>query len=281
MSRQAYYQHQNETEKEVYKLHFVLELVKQIRKDHPRMGTRKMYHLIQPDLNFHKIKIGRDTFFNCLREEGLLIRKRKRYSITTNSNHWYRKHPNLIRGFVPYKPNQLWVSDITYIRVNKNHKYLFLLTDAYSRKIIGHKLSDNLESSNAIICLRSALGNICKPILGLIHHSDRGIQYCSNKYVNLLQDYGIDISMTENGDPLENAIAERVNGILKQEYIQEHIKRFYTITSLQMARIIDKYNCKRPHLSCNMLTPEKAHTRKGRIQKRWKNYYKKEVSLIN
>jgi transposase InsO family protein len=225
--------------------------------------------------------MGRDALFNLLSEQGLLIRKRKRCSITTNSNHWYRKYPNLIRGFVPYRSNQLWVSDITYIKIEKKHRYLFLLTDAYSKKILGYKLSDSLESSSAIVCLTMALKNVCKPILGLIHHSDRGIQYCSNVYVNLLQNYGIDISMTEQGDPLENPIAERVNGILKQEYIDDHLQKNKVLEAYHLEAIIYKYNKKRPHLSCDMLTPNEAHLRKGKLAKRWKNYYKKEVILIN
>lgn len=193
------------------------------RKDHPRIGVRKIYFMIKEDMYRLNIKIGRDALFDLMASEHMLVQRRKRKHITTNSNHWYRKYPNLIRGITPDEPNQLWVSDITYIKTQREFLYLFLITDAYSKKILGYRLAKNLDSVHAVNSLQDAIKNTCQPITGLIHHSDRGIQYCSNEYTDLLNNHGISISMTENSDPLENAIAERVNGILKDEYLNEEI----------------------------------------------------------
>lgn len=255
--------------------HIVHQMVLNIKKDHPRMGTRKIYHLIKPQLERSNIKMGRDALFNLMDANNLKVTKRKRRHITTNSNHVFRKYPNLIREMEPDGPNQIWVSDITYIRSDQKFLYLFLITDAYSKKVIGCKLANSLDSIHAVNSLQDAIKNNCQPITGLIHHSDRGIQYCSKEYINVLQENKIKISMTENGDPLENAVAERVNGILKDEYLNQ----YQNLTTLQLEKSIEKYNKKRPHLSCDMLTPQLAHHSSGKLKRRWKNYYKKPITL--
>lgn len=239
------------------------------------MGTRKIYYLIKPDLERSNIKMGRDALFDLMDTSNLKVTKRKRRHITTNSNHIFRKYPNLIREMDPDGPNQIWVSDITYIRAGQKFLYLFLITDAYSKKIMGCKLANTLDSIHAVNSLQDAIKNNCQPITGLIHHSDRGIQYCSKEYIKVLQENKIKISMTENGDPLENAVAERVNGILKDEYLNQ----YQNLTTLQLEKSIEKYNKKRPHLSCDMLTPELAHHSSGELRKRWKNYYRKPITL--
>ena len=239
------------------------------------MGTRKIYHLIKPQLERSNIKMGRDALFNLMDANNLKVTKRKRRHITTNSNHVFRKYPNLIREMEPDGPNQIWVSDITYIRSDQKFLYLFLITDAYSKKVIGCKLANTLDSIHAVNSLQDAIKNNCQPITGLIHHSDRGIQYCSKEYINVLQENKIKISMTENGDPLENAVAERVNGILKDEYLNQ----YQSLTTLQLEKSIEKYNKKRPHLSCDMLTPQLAHHSSGKLKRRWKNYYKNPITL--
>ncbi len=280
ISRQAYYKHLQGKVKMVNQNYMVVQLVGFVRQKHPRMGTRKIYHLIKPDLEEQGIKIGRDALFSLLADAGLLIRKRKRAHITTNSNHWFRKYPNLVKGFDPTAPNQLWVSDITYIRTAQGFLYLFLLTDAYSKRILGYRLAKNMDSIHAVNSLQDAIKNSCQPLNGLIHHSDRGLQYCSHSYVNTLKQHQIAISMTESGDPLDNAIAERVNGILKEEYINTVVEKTGTITNGSLDDIIFKYNNQRPHLSCDMFTPTQVHLIKGlTIRKRWKNYYKKEINL--
>jgi transposase InsO family protein len=226
----------------------------------------------------HHIHIGRDAFFNLLSDRNLLIRKRRRRKpITTFSDHWMRKHPNLIEGFYPTAPNQLWVSDITYIVVGDGFAYLSLITDAYSRKIVGFYLSKDLSAEGCIRALKMALEN--NPVLGrLIHHSDRGSQYCCSDYVKILNDNFIKISMTQNGDPRENAIAERVNGILKDELLSKsHLDYNEAIRNVSIA--ISTYNHQRPHGSIDYLTPIEAHFRSGEIKRRWKNYYSKKKEV--
>ena len=280
LSRQAYYSYKKRRVQTYLETDQVIKMIKSVRSVHPRMGCRKIYDIIKVDLDMAKIKIGRDKLFDLMSDNELLIRKRRRKAITTNSFHSFRRYKNLIQDFIPYQANQLWVSDITYIRNGEGFMYLFLITDAYSKKVVGYKLGRTLETKHAIDSLEQALKS-AKRIEGLIHHSDRGIQYCSNNYVKLLQDYNVEISMTENSDPRENAIAERVNGILKDEYIEPLLKR----SGLGLSEIIDtaiyRYNQLRPHLSCDMKTPAEAHTMKGEIQKRWKNYYRKKPIIIN
>jgi putative transposase len=249
------------------------------RKDHPRMGVRKIYFLIKDEMERVHIKKGRDALFDLMASEDMLVQRRKRKHITTNSNHWYRKYPNLIKGIMPDGPNQIWVSDITYISTKKDFLYLFLITDAYSKKILGYRLASNLDSVHAVNSLQDAIKNSRQPISGLIHHSDRGIQYCSKEYTDLLNKQGISISMTENSDPLENAIAERINGILKDEYLNDEINRYGDLNKEKLIKVIEKYNNLRPHLSCNMLTPEIAHATAGSLKRKWKNYYRKTVKL--
>jgi len=274
-TRQAFYKHLKANEKMLIENHIVHQMVLNIKKDHPRMGTRKIYHLIKPNMESAGIKMGRDALFDLMDANNLKVTKRKRRHITTSSNHVYRKYPNLIRDMEPNGPNQIWVSDITYIRSGQKFLYLFLITDAYSKKILGCRLANTLDSTHAVNSLQDAIKNTCQPIAGLIHHSDRGIQYCSKEYIKVLQENNIKISMTEKGDPLENAIAERVNGILKDEYLNQYHK----LTTLQLQKSIEKYNNRRPHLSCDMLTPEVAHLTSGTLKRRWKNYYKKTVNL--
>ena len=225
MSRQAYYQNSRKAIDTSIEEELIIQQVKQIRQNHPRLGTRKLYGKLQAFMLENSIKMGRDALFNLLAANHLLIRKRKRRITTTNSYHWLRKYPNLIRNFVPTAPHQLWVSDITYWKINaQEHLYISFITDAYSHKIVGYQVAETLEAIESIQALQMALSAFegAESHLQLTHHSDRGIQYCSREYVKLLQDNNIQISMTENGDPLENAIAERVNGIIKEEYLDAY-----------------------------------------------------------
>ena len=248
------------------------EVLKQ-RSLQSKVGTRKLLVMMQAFARGHKIDMGRDRLFTLLRERNLLVRKRKTRARTTFSKHMFRKYKNLIRGFTPQAPNQLWVSDITYIGTVDGFAYLSLVTDAYSRKIMGYCLSQTLEAAGSIQALQMALSDITAK--GLIHHSDRGVQYCCNEYVQILKTNGIKISMSENGDPLENAIAERVNGILKVELLNDDYVHFNAaVASVEKSVMI--YNKIRLHSSCDMLTPEMAHQRAGPLKKHWKNYYKKK-----
>ena len=246
----------------------------------PRVGVRKLLYLLLPLLEEHNIKIGRDKLYNLLRQQGLLLRYRSRKPYTTNSGHPYKKYPNLIRDLILTRTEQLWVSDITYLRLTQGFCYLSIVTDAYSRKIVGHHVHPTLASEGAILALIIAINKL-KRKQPLIHHSDRGVQYCCSEYVQLLEHCKIQISMTENGDPYENAIAERVNGILKGEF--GLAKPFASIDQAIEAtsQAIRAYNYKRPHASCNYLTPGAAHQYNGILRKRWKQRSSKNVIHTN
>lgn len=278
-SRQAFYKFVKHAEKEALQHDLILQEVFRIRKTLKRLGTRKLLFKMDGFMKEHHIEIGRDAMFDLLATHQLLIRKRKRrVPVTTFSDHWMRKYPNLIVDFIPTAPNQLWVSDITYITLKDDFAYLSLITDAYSRKIVGFYLSETLSADGCIKALQMALKN--NPQLGrLIHHSDRGSQYCCADYVSILDKHFIKISMTQSGDPLENAIAERVNGILKDELL-EKIYINYQEAKQAIAVAISIYNYQRPHSSIDMLTPIEAHLREGELKRRWKNYYSKKKEVV-
>ncbi len=271
-SRQAYYQHSKYNYKEEIKTEILFQLVEKERKQMPRLGGRKLLQRIQPRLT-GELYLGRDSFFDFLRDKGLLIRKRRNRVRTTYSNHWLHKYPNLVKDFVPEKAHQLWVSDITYIETMEGFGYLNLVTDAYSRKIIGWELGETLEAKHTVKALQMALRQLPKGTINTIHHSDRGVQYCCDDYVKLLTKNHLQISMTENGDPRENAIAERVNGILKTEWLNQMKLATLQEAIKQLDPIIKTYNQRRPHSSLDMKTPEYAHNQSGSFKKHWKNYY--------
>jgi transposase InsO family protein len=235
----------------------------------PRIGTRKLHYMLTETLQKHDISIGRNKLFDLLEEYGLLVRRRKRRkAITTNSNHPFYKYPNLVRELQVLRPNQLWVSDITYISLRDRFCYLSLVTDAYSRKIVGYRLHPTLKKEGPLMALQMAL--VSKPEATLIHHSDRGLQYCCSEYTTLLQNRAISISMTEKGDPYENAIAERVNGILKEEFGLYNDFDNYGQALLAVQNAVETYNQLRPHASCDYLTPEQAHQQQGLLKTKWK-----------
>jgi transposase InsO family protein len=273
-SRQAFYKFNQQEEKEVFLEDLVVEKVLNIRKLQRRIGGRKLYFMLCPYLEKHSIKLGRDAFFDLLRREELLVRIRRRKTITTDSNHYWRRYPNLIKDFVPMAINQLWVSDITYIVIGSGFGYLSLITDAFSRKIIGFHLSKDLRAEGCIITLEKALKELNIKGRHPIHHSDRGVQYCCFGYVEILKEKGIQISMTQNGDPKENALAERVNGILKVELLEETYPDF-KMANQSIAKAVSIYNHFRPHSSIGNLTPQQAHNiPELKPEKLWKSYYR-------
>lgn len=280
-SPQAYHKHNKKTFQQQLNEGLILNEIDAIRKHQPRCGGRKLFIMLQPFLKQHNISIGRDKFFDLLKRNKLLVRKTKRNVYTTMSKHHYHRYPNLVKGFTPMKAHELWVADITYIPLKERFAYLFLITDAYSRKIVGYHVSDDMKVSSAAVALKQALAQ--KPTETIvIHHSDRGIQYCSNEYVSLLNEHNAMISMTESGDPLENAIAERVNGILKTELISSRYSDIHA-ASIHISRCITIYNHRRRHSSLNWQLPAIVHEQKGPQIRRWKNYYYshklKEVSM--
>lgn len=272
-TRHAYYDTSWRNQDNILREDIIIEQVLSVRKKLPRAGTRKLHYLIGPILAQHGIYVGRDQLFDLLAEHKLLIRRRKRKVFTTDSRHWMHKYSNLITDIQVFRPEQIWVSDITYIGMGNKWGYLSLITDAYSRKIMGYAFREDLAAQGCIDALQMALKNRVYSS-SLIHHSDRGSQYCSKQYVELLIRNDIAISMTQNGDPYENALAERVNGIIKTEFNLNNTQLGFEKTMLQIKESIKAYNEIRPHASCDYLTPDQTHFKTHPLKKRWKNYKK-------
>jgi putative transposase len=271
-TRQAYYDQSWRNSDEQLHEAFIIDKVKTIRQHIQRIGGLQLYAMLKEELQLHNIQIGRDRFYDLLRKHNLLIKIRKRYAVTTNSNHPYYKWPDLTGNVITTAIEQLWVSDITYLRTENGFVYLSLITDAYSRKIVGYHVSQYLKAKGCIIALDKAICQLStkKEKRKLIHHSDRGIQYCCESYVSVLQNNKINISMTQTGSPYDNAIAERVNGILKQQVGLNQVFKNYQAAVTAVCKAIDAYNCLRPHMSVSNLTPQKAHLTKQPLFKKWK-----------
>lgn len=234
----------------------IVDLVHEIRTTQPRIGTRKLYHMLARELR--ALKVGRDKFFDILRANHLLITRKRSYHTTTMSHHRFRKYPNIIKEVTVCRPNQVWVSDITYIGKRESPCYLSLVTDAYSKKIVGFEVSQTMCTPHVVKALKMAQKQR-KTNEPLIHHSDRGVQYCAEEYQYYLSKYQLSCSMTENSDPYENAIAERINGILKQEFMIDTYHLDLHLMKQIVAEAIDIYNNDRPHWSNHMLTPNQMH----------------------
>jgi transposase InsO family protein len=242
----------------------VKQLVDKERKLLPRLGTRKLYYLIRPQLQQRSLKLGRDKLFNLLGKYDLLIKPMKKYTQTTNSKHWLRKYPNIVKDKEITEPEQVWVSDITYIKTEQGNMYLSLITDAFSRKIVGYNIDDNMEAISVGKALKMAKKNRNYTENQLIHHSDRGLQYCSSEYVAIAADGQIQMSMTENSDPYENALAERMNRTLKEEFGLGKVLSTKQQAIELLIEAVDLYNNRRPHLSLQMKTPQQVHKQKSR-----------------
>lgn len=261
-SRQYYYKHCKE--RLLYARHqqTVLTLVQTERKILPMLGGKKIYHQIKPLLQNRSIKMGRDKLFKLLSAYDLLIKPKRRYTITTNSKHWLRKYPNIIKTKQVTAPEQVWVTDITYIKTDEGNCYLNLVTDAYSRKIMGFAIAKNMNTEEMKKAYEMALINRSFLDTKLVHHSDRGLQYCSHDYVELSLKNNVSISMTENGDPYENALAERMNRTLKEEFGLGSVLNTREQAYQLVAEAVELYNHKRPHLALKMLTPNIVHLQK-------------------
>ena len=278
-SRQSYYQYVTENEfRDNAITPLIFDAVRNYRKDAPRMGIIKLHYLISNLFKDEQVP-GRDAFFNLMRENGFVLRKRKTTK-TTNSRHHFRKFENLIIGFEPTTPNQLWVSNITYLETADGTCYLSLVTDACSHKIVGWAVGETFEALHPVAALRMALESLNgKMPIGLIHHSDRGVQYCCNQYVQILQENIVRISMTQSGDPLENAIAERVNCILKGQWLNDIRLINLDNCRKELSRIITFYNDQRPLMSVDMQTPSLAHTAAKKFKSRWKKSAKEPQAM--
>jgi putative transposase len=286
VSKQAYYAQLKNNTKECLKEKVVVDLVVKERAIWKKGSGRNLHKCLEKEFEKHQLSIGRDKFFTILRNNGLLIKHRNNKARTTQSYHFFNKYKN----FVPYnyictRANEVWVSDITYIWLQKERHfcYLSMITDMYSRKIVGYCVHQNLSVEGCVIALKMALNQRVNKTEKLIHHSDRGVQYCCDAYVKLLQKNEVQISMTQTGDPKENAIAERVNKTIKGEFTTEQQINYkdVEIAKTEVKNIIDYYNKKRPHRSVEMLTPNVAHQQKGELKRKWKTIYKNTENYVN
>lgn len=274
MSKQAYYKYKDHFNIDLILSRFVLEYVEAVREEDPAIGGEKLWYMYCSYFG-DKYSLGRDAFLTILRTHGLLLRKKSSRCKTTDSSHGLPLYPDLIKDLHITRPFQVWVSDITYIRMRDDFCFLSLVTDAYNREILGYCVGPTLETCHTLeafeqtLCKAKAAG---ADLSNLIHHSDRGCQYASYAYTSVLKENGIKISMTESGDPKDNAIAERVNGILKTEFLNHH--EFEDIEQVRVAvnGAVEFYNTRRPHRSLDMLTPRQAAQKTGTIDKRWISY---------
>lgn len=264
---------------------FALEFAVLIREDDPGLGGEKIFEMYKKEFKNGK-PIGRDAFLSVLNENGMKIRQKlRRKPKTTDSTHGLPTYPNLIKEFIPTSPNQLWVSDITYILIKERDGsysfcYLSLIMDAYTKEIVGWSVGPTLETAYPLEALRMALKRIeGKTKVNLIHHSDRGCQYASSQYISLLRSYGIRISMTESGDPLENSEAERLNNTMKNELLKGLTFTCVEDVEFRVLRAVEFYNNRRPHMSIDMMTPAEAAFCDGEIQKRWTSF--REIAIKN
>lgn len=273
MTRQAWYAATRRQEKRGFQAAIVLAEVRRLRKQVAGLGTTKLYELMQDFLASHQIKLGRDRLHKLLKDNDLLLSKKRSRVKTTDSDHDLEKYPNQVKELKPDRVGQLWVSDLSYIRVGIGFAYLSVIMDAYSRKIVGWSLHKTLEAKGPIAALEMALKTRSQTDQSLIHHSDRGVQYCSGAYVDRLCQATITISMTESGDPNENALAERVFRTLKEEF---HLWGFPTFSMAETAieQAIVAYNSLRPHASLGYKTPSQAHQDQGHQSLKWYPYKK-------
>lgn len=258
VSRQAFYQYQHRQSTERLKAEMVLQMVCQVRTRQPNIGVRKLHHLLTPEFEKLGVQLGRDGLFDLLRDHGLLIASPKRGHRTTCANHRFYQYPNRIMGVVVDRIHQVFVADITYLQTLDGFVYLALMTDLFSRKIVGFDVSDSLSVEGAIRACKMAIKPV-RPLDTLIHHSDRGIQYCCHAYTQLLHSHGIQLSMTQNGDVYQNAVAERVNGILKIDFFLNRTFRSIHQAIGTVRQCVTIYNTERPHLSLGYQTPQTVY----------------------
>lgn len=283
VSKQAYYKYDEDAlMRRAAQTDFALRYIREVREQDPGIGGVKLWYMYQRDFVGNN-SMGRDRFLSLLDEYGMKLRRKLRKVRTTDSGHGLRTYPNLVRDFIPTAPNQLWVSDITYIATWPGHGpyrfcYLSMVLDAYTEEIVGYSVQDTLETKGPMEALQMALERTAgKRPDGLIHHSDRGCQYASHEYVNVLQSNGIRISMTESGDPKENAQAERINNTMKNELLKDRMFADTEQVRRAVASAVEFYNTRRPHMSIGMLTPALAAEHTGELPKLWKSFRTKAI----
>ena len=279
-SKQAYYKQLHQSANTAIKEETIVGLIKKKREIWKRGSGRNLHQCLLPELKKHNIKIGRDKFFDVLRNNQLLIKSKRCRTKTTCSYHHFNRYKNLIESATPLRCNEIWVADITYLWIKPQDKfcYLSIITDLYSRKIVGHCVHDSLNVKGCMDALKQALKNRTDKTKPLIHHSDRGVQYCCHAYVKLLQKQNIQISMTQSGDPLENAVAERIHRTIKEEFTTDRQINFCNIDEAksEIKKFIEFYNQQRPHRSVQWLTPNQAHQCTGELKRVWKTYRRRQ-----
>jgi len=275
-TRQAFYEANWRKKKTQFEDAIIVDLVQRERQIAKRVGGKKLYLILKEELKGHKIEIGRDKFLDVLRINDLLVKRRKKRIKTTMTRHRLRKYPNLAKDLSIDRAEQLWVSDITYLKVQGVHYYLILITDAYCRKVVGYNFGTKMDTAFCVQALEQALSNRSYPSRKLMHHSDRGVQYCSKGYVQILEQHQIQISMTEHGDLLENPLAERMNGIFKDNFALDTDFDGFEQAKTEIDQAIEYYNNRLPHSSIDMLTPNQAYDRIGALRKHWKWYWKEK-----
>ena len=280
VSKQAYYKRDETVSmRRSLREEMIIDYVREVRLIDPGIGGIKLWRMYIAETGQ---RVGRDTFCSILYSNGLMLRQKPRHPRTTDSRHSLPVYPNLVRNFIPSAPNQLWVSDITYIELSLDNGtrafcYLCLVQDAYSGKIVGWSVGATLGTYYAIEALRMAISGAEGGLCGLIHHSDRGSQYASREYVSLLVSNGISVSMTESGDPKENAKAERINGTIKNELLRGMKFRSVAEAREAVAKAVDFYNNRRPHMSASMMTPSQAADCEGELRKMWHSYREEAI----
>ncbi len=250
----------------------MLEKVGAIRRDMPRLGTRKLHYLLKKDSCC--TAMGRDRLFDCLRENGMLVVRRRKYVRTTDSSQWRRQYGDLAKGRTPEKPEEVLVADITYFETEEEgHVYGHLLSDAYSKRIMGYAVEKDMSAGTTLKALEMAVAGR-QYDHGMVHHSDRGSQYCSRQYTDMVKSSNGQVSMTQSGSPYDNAVAERINGILKDEFgLGGRLKNLEEVRRV-LGKAVEVYNEKRPHWSCGLLTPNEMH---GQQSIPVRTYRKKEA----
>jgi len=284
VSTQAYYKHGNTDLRKLAEEAFCVEFIRRVRQKDPGIGGGKLWRMYKKEFG-EEHGVGYNRFYDIIEKYGLKVRRKKRRAKTTDSSHDLPTYPNLVKELVPLRPNQLWVSDITYMVIYVNAQtgeygfcYLSLVTDYYTKEIIGWCVGETLEAKFVMEALNMALSRLDgNPAEDLIHHSDRGVQYASYDYTRLLKKHNIKISMTECGDPKDNAVAERVNGIIKNELLMG--TSFFSIEEVRKALkvAVDFYNNERPHMSLDWKTPAEAALCTGELEKKWKSY--REIAI--
>ncbi|WP_231963671.1 IS3 family transposase [Polaribacter sp. KT 15] len=277
MSKQAFYKrHKTLIKKELDNKKLILMVQQYRKKVGSKTGGIKLYNELKSQMIEQNINIGRDKFYRFLRLNNLLIPKRKNYVTTTNSNHIFRKYKNIVKDKVPTRPEQLWVSDITYFKTENGHNYLAIVTDAYSKQIMGYKIDNHMKTSLCKDALAMAIKNRKYPNKKLIHHSDRGFQYCNPKYTQFAENNGIMMSMTEQYAPYENAIAERINRTIKYEYGLKNCIKNTDVAQKITKQAVYIYNNLRTHFSLNLRKPAEVHLNPNI---KYKSYRKNNVNL--